>query len=895
MLTCEKNFIVVAEKIELCVCVFLTMEIRASSSKDDSNFKCSVGSLLNISCENTSLTKSKDIYLISEKLSKEEVEILVWRTNKQYSETDYICSHHLCYFLKYFEKNQKSCCDPFKKHSVPLTKKKDLRIITLEKAKYVKENKDIILVPGKLLCSTCRKLLNEATPTLDNEEIALLESDEASESELTNAKRVLEREKLNETLLGLDVTPLKLQSLSMQSKKKYAKKKFKMAKDQVKKKLSFVLNVQESNDSSESDSTTQVNELKTKSEDLDHLVDAIKEKLKTNLTKREKIQILTITPKSWSRRKSAEKFNVSEYLVRKARTLANEKGILALTEPKHGRNLPQETIDTAQLFYEDDEFSYMLPGAKDKVSIKKNTYKQKRILLCNLEELFIAFKEKHPNLKIGLSKFCSLRPKWCVLAGSPGTHSVCVCLYHQNVELLANALNQHDKESIHIMMDKLVCDRQNRDCMLRRCDVCPKTSESLKLHLREILEDYDEDEDIKFSQWVSSDGRMTLQTMLLPCGEFIDFTIKKIESLIPHSYITKTQNSYMKQRKENLAFNEVLVLMDFAENYNFILQNEVQSYHWGHLSCSVHPVVIFSKNGDSTIKETSLCFISDDIKHDVPFVYSVQEKTIDFVKQNFPDVDQIEYFTDGCSAQYKNFKTMINLCFHDKDFKLNASWSFHATSHGKTICDGIGGTVKRTVTKKNLQSSRQSEQIINAEQMYNFCKSLFSKINFFFLKEEEIETKRMMLETRFQMGQTIPGTRSFHYFKPASHEVITAKRVSSDSEILLKQNIFMTIPAVKPNLNSFVACVYEQNWWIGMVHGFNEEEGDYDILFMHPHGPAETFFWPQKEDRCPVPPAHLLCVIDPPEVASQFGRSYKIDAYSRKEIIKRWNNFNALL
>ena len=32
--------------------------------------------------------------------------------------------------------------------------------------------------------------------------------------------------------------------------------------------------------------------------------------------------------------------------------------------------------------------------------------------LCNLQELYIAFKEKHPNVNIGFSNFCALRPFW---------------------------------------------------------------------------------------------------------------------------------------------------------------------------------------------------------------------------------------------------------------------------------------------------------------------------------------------------------------------------------------------------------------------------------------------------------------------------------------------------
>ena len=61
--------------------------------------------------------------------------------------------------------------------------------------------------------------------------------------------------------------------------------------------------------------------------------------------------------------------------------------------------------------------------------------------LCNLQELYATSKEKHPNVNTGFSKFCVLRPKWCVLACSKMTHSVSVCSAHQNVVLLVDAMD----------------------------------------------------------------------------------------------------------------------------------------------------------------------------------------------------------------------------------------------------------------------------------------------------------------------------------------------------------------------------------------------------------------------------------------------------------------------
>ncbi len=53
---------------------------------------------------------------------------------------------------------------------------------------------------------------------------------------------------------------------------------------------------------------------------------------------------------------------------------------------------------------------------------------QKCLVLSNLKELHVAWNASHPDKKVGFSKFAALRPRWCVLAGASGTHSV--CKYH---------------------------------------------------------------------------------------------------------------------------------------------------------------------------------------------------------------------------------------------------------------------------------------------------------------------------------------------------------------------------------------------------------------------------------------------------------------------------------
>ena len=96
-------------------------------------------------------------------------------------------------------------------------------------------------------------------------------------------------------------------------------------------------------------------------------------------------------------------------------------------------------------------------------------YVNKNIATCKslykLQESCTAFEEKHTNVNIGFSKFCTLRPKWYVLADSEITHSICVFSPHQNVVLPVDAMGldiqiptQINFVLPYVFPVKLICD-----------------------------------------------------------------------------------------------------------------------------------------------------------------------------------------------------------------------------------------------------------------------------------------------------------------------------------------------------------------------------------------------------------------------------------------------------
>ena len=99
------------------------------------------------------------------------------------------------------------------------------------------------------------------------------------------------------------------------------------------------------------------------------IIEQLKEKF-ANASRSEKIQILTVLPKSWSIRKVQQEFGTSNFMARRAKQLVKEKGILASPDPKPGHTLGQRTLELVHCFYESDNTSRVMPGKKDYVSVR---------------------------------------------------------------------------------------------------------------------------------------------------------------------------------------------------------------------------------------------------------------------------------------------------------------------------------------------------------------------------------------------------------------------------------------------------------------------------------------------------------------------------------------------
>jgi hypothetical protein len=78
--------------------------------------------------------------------------------------------------------------------------------------------------------------------------------------------------------------------------------------------------------------------------------------------------------------------------------------------------------------------------------------------------------------------------------------------------------------------------------------------------------------------------------------------------------------------------------MDFAENFSFVVQKEIQSAYWNQKQTTLYTIVI---NVGSDHR--NMVIISNRMVHDPTFVYCAQQLIVKFIREEYPSVHKINY------------------------------------------------------------------------------------------------------------------------------------------------------------------------------------------------------------------------------------------------------------
>lgn len=178
--------------------------------------------------------------------------------------------------------------------------------------------------------------------------------------------------------------------------------------------------------------------------------------------------------------------------------------------------------------------------------------------------------------------------------------------------------------------------------------------------------------------------------------------------------------------------------------------------------------------------------------------------------------------------------------------------------------------MKRATARASLHRTTD-RQILTPEDMFSFCENhLSDKIKYFFVTKIEIEEAEKKLENRFKNCLSIPGTQKFLRYVTLNKEELLAYPTSNGiGEIKkIKKSTHGPEPRLIENikLGQYVAAIYDNSVWYGIVEQYSAEFDDFSINFLHPSPTfgASTYYYPSKKDSCAIPRHNIVCHMSNP-------------------------------
>ena len=204
----------------------------------------------------------------------------------------------------------------------------------------------------------------------------------------------------------------------------------------------------------------------------------------------------------------------------------------------------------------------------------------------------------------------------------------------------------------------------------------------------------------------------------------------------------------------------VLLQFDFSKNPNIQEQDEVQTAHWYHLTCSLFTACAWI-NGIIV----SFAVVSDYMHHDKYLTFIALIKIIKKLFKQFKIITDIHLFSDGAAQHFKqrfllNAVTLIPQFLGLPYEQIDVSYDVFATSHGKGAVDGVGGSIKRMVM---AEVTCRKEIIHTSEDYARVAKKVCPKVNVIHTSKEEVQKESKLLDTvAFSGVKNLPGIRKIH-------------------------------------------------------------------------------------------------------------------------------------
>jgi hypothetical protein len=169
----------------------------------------------------------------------------------------------------------------------------------------------------------------------------------------------------------------------------------------------------------------------------------------------------------------------------------------------------------------------------------------------------------------------------------------------------------------------------------------------------------------------------------------VNFIKPTLQKFIRHNYIARWQDAQAGLALSSLREGDLLSHLDFAENYTFQVQDEVQSEYYRSVSFTflVHitnRVVIDTNTNESTVLKETYFYVSDDKRHDNFFVQHCLLLYWTWLQEMGVTLKHYIVFSDGCKVQFKGCNGFYFVGRYPALTKgCSMQWNFFGTGHGK--------------------------------------------------------------------------------------------------------------------------------------------------------------------------------------------------------------------
>ena len=169
-----------------------------------------------------------------------------------------------------------------------------------------------------------------------------------------------------------------------------------------------------------------------------------------------------------------------------------------------------------------------------------------------------------------------------------------------------------------------------------------------------------------------------------------------------HLYKFRHQFNHYKELRSTLKQHEVLLHVDFSENYLCKTADEIQAMHFGASKpqISLHTGIYYVGDKDGTTFAT----VSDSTDHSPAAVWVHLDPVLDDIKIKFPQIETLHIFSDGLVTQYRqkgNF-FLFSSEMGKKGFKMHLGWLVG--------CFGFNGPFRQYFSLYRAVSQREGER-----------------------------------------------------------------------------------------------------------------------------------------------------------------------------------------